>query len=40
MIFFHFGVDQPFCYVVCEHLHNVDEGASYLLVSSVTGQSL
>ena len=33
MIFFsfcHFGVDQPFCYVVCEHLHNVDEGASYL----------
>ena len=31
--FFHFanfGVDQPFCYVVCEHLHNVDEGASYL----------
>ena len=33
MIFFsfcHFGVHQPFCYVVCEHLHNVDEGASYL----------
>ena len=33
MIFFpfsHFGVNQPFCYVVCEHLHNVDEGASYL----------
>ena len=28
--FCHFGVDQPFCYVVCEHLHNVDEGASYL----------
>ena len=28
--FCHFGVNQPFCYVVCEHLHNVDEGASYL----------
>ena len=31
--FFHFanfGVDQPFCYVVFEHLHNVDERASYL----------
>ena len=28
--FCHFGVHQPFCYVVCEHLHNVDEGASYL----------
>ena len=28
--FCHFGVDQPFCYVVFEHLYNVDEGASYL----------
>ena len=26
----HFGVDQPFCYAVCEHLHNLEEGASYL----------
>ena len=30
--FCHFGVDQPFCYVVCEHLHYVDEGASYLSI--------
>ena len=28
--FCHFGVDQTFCYVVCEHLHNMGEGASYL----------
>ena len=24
--FCHLGVDQPFCYVVCEHLHNLEEG--------------
>ena len=28
--FCHFGVDQPFYYVVCEHLHNLEEGASCL----------
>ena len=26
----HFGVGQPFCHVVCEHLHNLEEGASCL----------
>ena len=25
-----FVADQPFCFVVCEHLQNVDEGASCL----------
>ena len=28
----YFGVDQPFCYVVCEHLHNLEEGVNCLTV--------
>jgi hypothetical protein len=38
--FFHFanfGVDQPFYNVVCEHLHNLDEGASYLRALIISG---
>ena len=35
-----FGVDQPFCYVVCEHLHNLEEGASCLTVFCFRVESL
>ena len=35
-----FGVNQPFCYVVCEHLHNLEEGASCLTVFCFRVESL
>ena len=40
--FCHFGVDQPFCYAVCEHLHSLKEGNRLVntLVVSAAHRSL
>jgi len=36
----HFGVHRTFCYVVCEHLHNLNEGSSCLTLFCSRGDSL